>query len=95
MPRELRRPLAGHDGELELPPGWAKGFAAAPYSLFRECLGVMCRDADHHTYESFMGAWVLLVVATYVRAPPSLNQAAMHAGETDAAVRHSKAKADS
>ena len=30
MPRELRRPLAGHDGELELPPGWAKVLPQLP-----------------------------------------------------------------
>ena len=41
------------------PSGRVAAFAEAPYWLFRECLGVMCDDADHHSYESFMDAWVL------------------------------------
>ena len=51
-------------------PGRVPAFAAPPDSLFRECLGVMCDDADHHTYESFMEAWVSpQVVGAYVTAP--------------------------
>ena len=31
----------------------------------------MCYDADHHTYESFMEAWLSSkVVGTYVTTPP-------------------------